>query len=153
MYILLSCLLLILKRVKPSEWHRIDVILVRRNREPGLYRTKGFIVILQEITPSRRRIGGSTALDVGAELLQSLEIVLQILRLAFRIIDYDEVTQRPVEIERVCLFLEDRQHDISGGGRRRRRHGLLVTGERWQLIRRNIKSRKKLQRVKRNWRF
>lgn len=123
MDVLLRGLLLGLEGVEPDEGEGVDVVGVGGDREPRLHETEGFVVGLEEVTARReRRIG--VALHVGAELLQGLEIVLKVLRLALGVVEGHVVAERAVEIYAVRFLLEDRQHDVCRGGRRRRRgHG------------------------------
>lgn len=106
----------ILESIEPRKRHRIDVILIRRDRKPRLHHAERSIVVLEKITARRRRIRRAAALDFGAQLLQRLEVVLQILGLTLGIVVHCEIAQRPVQVDGVGLLLEDREHDIRGGG-------------------------------------
>lgn len=57
------------------------------------------------------------ALDVGAELLEGLEVVVEVLGLALRIVESDKVAERAEEVDGGGLLLQDRKHYV--GGRRR----------------------------------
>lgn len=122
MDVLLRGLLLGLEGVEPDEGEGVDVIGVGRDREPRLHEAERFVVGLEEITARRERWIG-VALHIGAELLQGLEIILEVLRLSLRVVEGHVVAERAIQIYTVRLLLGDRQHDVCRGGGRRRGHG------------------------------
>ena len=111
MDILLGRFHLDLKLIKPRKRERRNMILIRRNRESGLDRAKGFIVILEKVSArGERRIGEST-FEFSSKLLEGLEIILEILGLAFSVVQNDVVSDWAVQIEAAVGFpLEDCQH-------------------------------------------
>jgi hypothetical protein len=115
--VLLGGLLLVLEGVMPGESDGVDVVLVRGDWESGLHEAEGLEVVLEEVASGGGgRVG--LALEVGAELLEGLEVVVQVLGLALRIVESNKVAERAEEVDRGGLLLQDREHYV--GGRRRR---------------------------------
>lgn len=91
--VLLRGLLLVLEGVMPGESDGVDVVLVRGDWEAGLHEAERLEVVLEEVA-SGGGGGVGLALDVGAELLEGLEVVVEVLGLALRVVEGDKVAER-----------------------------------------------------------
>lgn len=119
MDILLGSLLLLLEGVVPDEGDGIDVVLVGGDGEASLDEAEGFEVALEEIAAGGGG-GIGLALEIGAVVLEGLEVVFEVLSLALGVIEDDEVAEGPVEVELSGFLLEDGEHDVGTGAGRRR---------------------------------
>lgn len=106
MDVLLNSLLLVLEGIVPGKRHRVDMILVRGDREARLDSAEGSKVLVEEIAAGGEGIGDAT-LELGAELPKRFEVVLEALSLPLGVVDDDEVAERAVEVNRHCLLLVD----------------------------------------------
>jgi hypothetical protein len=71
----------------------VDVVLVRGDWESGLHEAEGLEVVLEEVASgSGGRVG--LALEVGAALLEGLEVVVEVLGLALRVVESGAVMRR-----------------------------------------------------------
>lgn len=74
------------------------MIWVRRYGETGLHKAESSVVGLKKIAASGKgRV--RVALEVGTELLKGLEVVFDVLGLAFGVVESDIVAKRPIEID------------------------------------------------------
>lgn len=107
----------------PNKRDRVNMVLVRRDREAILDEAKRLEVGNKEVSAcGRGRV--RYPLNIGAQLLEGLEIVFQILSLAVGVIEGDVIAEWAVEVEGRSLLFIDGEHDISGGrGGRGSGHG------------------------------
>lgn len=115
--ILLRSLELLLEGVVPDEGDGVDMVLVGGNGESGLDEAEGFEVALKEIAAGGGG-GIGLALEIGAVVLEGLEVVFEVLGVALGVIEGDEVAERAVEIELGGFLLEDGEHDVGTGAGR-----------------------------------
>lgn len=120
MDVLLGGLELLLEGVVPGEGDGVDVVPVGGDREAGLDDAEGAEVGLEDVAAGGGGglLGG--VLEVGAEVAEGLEVVLQVLGLALGVVEGDVGADGAVEVDGRRLLLEDGEHDV--GGRQRRRH-------------------------------
>lgn len=106
MNILLRSLLLLLEGIVPNEGDGVDMVLIGGNGKSSLDKAEGSEVALEKITTSGGG-GIGLALEIGAVILEDLEIVFEILGVALGVIEDDEVAERAVEIKLSSFLLED----------------------------------------------
>lgn len=106
MNILLRSLLLLLEGIVPNEGDGVDMVLIGGNGESSLDKAEGSEVALEKIATSSGG-GIGLALEIGAVILEGLEIVFEILGVALGVIEDDEVAERAVEIKLSSFLLKD----------------------------------------------